>query len=157
MAKSAKPHAPRNEQLAGGVMRFSRARIYQIKGVHKKKTFPKKKKAVEKKVAFKVKQVGGEKTGVKERKVPLIRQPKRLGSENEKIQKRGRNRKSYSEHKRRLRSTLTPGTVVILLAGRHKGKRAVFLKQLPSGLLLVNGKLINFNDWSIFSMLTLKT
>jgi len=139
MAKSAKPHAPRNEQLAGGVMRFSRARMFQIKGVHKKKAFAAKKKKIEKKTAFKVKQVGGEKTSVKERKVLLIRQPKRLDSEKEKTQKRGRNRKNFSEHKRKLRQTLTPGTVVILLAGRHKGKRSVFLKQLASGLLLVTG------------------
>ncbi|KAG9396387.1 60S ribosomal protein L6E [Carpediemonas membranifera] len=38
-----------------------------------------------------------------------------------------------------LKNNLVPGSIVILLAGRYAGSRAVFLKQLESGLILVTG------------------
>ena len=48
-------------------------------------------------------------------------------------------RKCKIPKKAHISSEFTPGQVVILLSGRFRGRRVVFLKKLESGLLLVTG------------------
>ncbi|KAG0174576.1 hypothetical protein DFQ28_005731 [Apophysomyces sp. BC1034] len=126
-------HAPRNSFLVPGVSRYSRSTVYAKKALHKRQ-----KKAVaapaKPVVADKVKEVKGGKNGAK-RTIPAQKASRFYPAEDVAQPKKSRKAaKAVS-----LRASITPGTVVILLAGRYRGKRVVVLKQLDSGLLLVTG------------------
>ncbi|GAA5795370.1 hypothetical protein HPULCUR_000726 [Helicostylum pulchrum] len=127
------PHAPRNSFIAPGVTRFSRSVAYAKKAQYKRKQVTV--AAAPKTVATeKLVEVKGAKNGGK-RTVPAQKASRFYPAEDVPQPKLGRK----TAKKTALRSTITPGTVVILLAGRYRGKRVVVLKQLDSGLLLITG------------------
>eukprot|EP00262_Sarcandra_glabra_P017569 TRINITY_DN6052_c0_g1_i3.p1 TRINITY_DN6052_c0_g1~~TRINITY_DN6052_c0_g1_i3.p1 ORF type:complete len:233 (+),score=43.97 TRINITY_DN6052_c0_g1_i3:120-818(+) len=121
MAPPKSTRVSRNPELVRGIGRFSRSKMYHKRGL------------------WAIKAKNG---GVFPRHDPKPSPPKPA----EKMPKfyPADDVKKPSIHRRKhnltkLRASITPGTVLIILAGRFKGKRVVFLKQLPSGLLLVTG------------------
>lgn len=130
----------RNPLLTKGVERYSRSVSYHKRGAWAKKPWADVPKKEETNVTTTTKKLGSG-----ERVVVRPRAPKYYPAEDVKrpIPSRKTNRNPT-----KLRKSLTPGTVVILLAGRFRGRRVVFLKQLPSGLLLVSGNL----GWSLMPL-----
>jgi len=121
-----KPHCPRNPEVINGVNRYGRnGRLHHtrrflklgVKGL-KRAGPPSRAEIAEKK-----------KVKAQESRWYSI------DDSNKPIKSRAMTRSKTT----RLRASITPGTVLIILAGRFRGKRVVFLKQLPSGLLLVTG------------------
>jgi len=92
-------------------------------------------KVIIKKQHYVEKPIGGANNGGT-RRVLLTKPPAFYAAQLNK--KRKIKRKPKTNFKR-LRPSITPGTVCIVVAGVHKGKRVVFLKRLASGLCLVNG------------------
>ncbi|KAH9006943.1 60S ribosomal protein L6 [Lactarius hatsudake] len=121
------------KELVPGVGRLSRSQTYARRQLYKGRktgTAPAKPEAAPTKEV----QVGGDKNGGT-RLVPTSKAPRFYPAED--VRKPKQSRKTAKPTK--LRDSITPGTVLILLAGRFRGKRVVFLKQLESGLLLVTG------------------
>merc|ERR1712141_77904 len=136
MVKNKNAGKPRNYALEGGVYRFGRSKMYHKKATYK---FLKKKaatKAAPKKPTFVEKQIGGAKNGG----TRMVRVKKAVNDyPTIDPAPKGTSKNFFSKHKRSLRPSLAPGAVAILLAGVHKGKRVIVLKQLETGLLLVTG------------------
>lgn len=126
----------KTQSLSDGVRRYLKRKqkvqkkLFSLKNV-------KKVRAEKPKVAITVvKKIGGAKNGG-ERTVLLKKNKSYLPTKA--IVKKRSGKQCFRNHKRNIRKTLKKGKVLILLAGRHKGKRVVLLKALKSGLLLVTG------------------
>lgn len=122
MARSIKP--------IPSVARRSRTTAFQKKGGYKNTKRQVAPKQEEETPAYKEKTL---KSG--KRNVPTNKAPRFYPSED--VRQPKANRKVNRQTK--LKTGIEPGSVLILLAGRFRGKRVVFLKQLDSGLLLVTG------------------
>ncbi|XP_047963175.1 60S ribosomal protein L6-like [Salvia hispanica] len=111
----------RNPELIPGVRKVSRSQMYHKRGLW----------------AIKAKNGGKFPVHAKQETLAAVEEkpPKFYPADD--IKKPLSNKRTAKPTK--LRASVTPGTVLIILTGRFKGKRVVFLKQLTSGLLLVTG------------------
>merc|ERR1739844_599514 len=127
---------PRNYALESGVYRFGKGSMYHKKVIYKFTKKVNKKTAPKKAAVFVEKQVGGAKNGG----TRMVR-AKKLANDVPTVDAAapGTSKNFFANHVRKVRASLTAGTVAIVLAGVHKGKRVVVLKQLGTGLLLITG------------------
>lgn len=143
--KPGKPGKPRNHELKPGLMMYGRSKMYTKRALWRLTALRKQKRAARPEIKPKPKRVvkpatvekpiGGEKNGGT-RKVRVKKLPASYPTES--LRKK-QERKTGKPKITKLRNSLTPGTVCIFVSTVHKGKRVVFLKQLPSGLCLVTG------------------
>ncbi|KAL6498447.1 60S ribosomal protein L6 [Orobanche hederae] len=111
----------RNPELIPGIRKISRSAMYHKRGL------------------WAIKEKHGGKFPVHEKAAaaaPVVEKPPKFYPADDIKKPLSNKRKSRPT---KLRASITPGTVLIILAGRFQGKRVVFLKQLTSGLLLVTG------------------
>lgn len=133
--KKSKKH-PLNSYLKGGVLRYSKSQMFKRRALYRLKDVKRPITKKEKIPITKVKKIGGPKNG--QERIVNLQKAKANYPTKRFVGKRSAKGK-FRNHKRNTRRNLTPGRVLIMLAGRHQGKRVVLLKTLSSGLLLVTG------------------
>ncbi|KAJ4802225.1 60S ribosomal protein L6 [Rhynchospora pubera] len=124
MAPKKTRSGPRNPDLVPGIKKFSRSKMYHKRGL------------------WAIKAKHGGKFPAHEAKPaaqPDVAAPEKAPKFYPADDVKKTRAKPKKNNPTKLRASITPGTVLILLAGRFMGKRVVFLNQLPSGLLLVTG------------------
>merc|ERR1712179_713588 len=123
-------------KLESGVYRFGKSATYRKKAIYKFTKKVAKKAAPAKKPIFFEKKVGGAKNG----ETRMVR-VKKLANHypTTDAAPKGTSVNFFSKHVRKVRASLAPGAIAIVLAGVHKGKRVIVLKQLGTGLLLITG------------------
>merc|ERR1712083_209287 len=119
-----------------GVYRFGKSSTYHKKAIYKFTKKTNAKKAAAKSPVFVEKKIGGAKNGG----TRMVR-VKKLAADypTQDPPAPGTSVNYFSKHARSVRSSLSAGTVAIVLAGVHKGKRVIVLKSHETGLLLVTG------------------
>jgi large subunit ribosomal protein L6e len=122
-----------NPILPGGVERYGRAVQFKRTLKYKRKKVQTK-PTVAKAPTTKTVKVGGDKNG-STRTIPLKKANRFVVAGD--VNRPRKARKTQKPTK--VRASITPGTILILLSGPYRGSRVVCLKALESGLILVSG------------------